>query len=337
MLEIIKATEKEPPAKGADQLTIAVAQIAPCWLDKGATTQKIVTTIGEAAEAGAKLVCFGEALLPGYPFWVERTEGARFDDAAQKQFYAYYLDQAVRIERGDLEPICQAARQFKIAIYLGLMERAADRGSHSVYASLVYINGKGDICSVHRKLQPTYEERLVWAMGDGHGLVAHPLAAFTLGGLNCWENWLPLARAALYGQGVDLHISVWPGGVHNTKDIPRFIALEGRSFVVAACGLMRPQDLGHSPQAIAMTKAEELPTFIANGGSGIVAPNGEWVVGPVIGQEALLIATLDHGLVRQERHMLDVAGHYARPDITQLRVNRQRLKTMGWLDEEEQE
>ncbi len=330
-MEIIKAPGLEI-AKPSDSLTIALAQIAPVWLDRVATLEKIVTVTAQAAAQGANLVCFGEGLLPGYPFWVERTGGAVFNDAEQKKFYAHYLEQGVVIERGDLAPLCQCAKQQKIAIYLGVMERAPDRGGHTLYASLVYIDAAGLIKSVHRKLQPTYEERLVWGAGDGHGLRGHSLGAFTLGGLNCWENWLPLARAALYGAGVDLHVSVWPGGVHNTDPIARFIALEGRSYVVAVSGLMRMQDIPeNSPLREAML-ASNPPDILANGGSGLMAPNGEWLIPPVIDKEALLIAEIDHAQVRQERHMLDVAGHYSRPDVLSLNVNRKRSAIVYFED-----
>jgi nitrilase len=210
---------------------------------------------------------------------------------------------------------------------LGCIERPADRGGHSVYASLVYIDAQGAIQSVHRKLMPTYEERLTWAAGDGHGLRTHRLGPFIVGGLNCWENWLPLARAALYGQGEDLHVAVWPGSVGNTKDITRFMALEGRSYVLSVSGLMRvtdiPADTPH--RSIIAAGSSEI---LAGGGSCIAGPDGEWVVAPVANEERLIVATLDHRRVREERQNFDPAGHYARPDVLQLRVNRQRQSTI---------
>ena len=306
-----------------DQLTVGLAQIAPVWLNKARTTEKISSFIESAANAGCGLVTFGEALLPGYPFWIERTDGARFNDARQKEFYAHYLDQAVNIDAGDLSTICAVAADRKIAVYLGVMERAADRGGHSVYCSLVYIDQTGAIQSVHRKLMPTYEERLVWAQGDGHGLRVHPLGAFTVGGLNCWENWMPLSRTALYAQGEDLHVSVWPGGLHNTTDLPRFIAKESRSYVIAVSGLMRREDIpADSPHAGLML--ENSDAVLANGGSCVVGPDGNWIIEPQVGEEGLFTATIDHQKVREERHNFDVAGHYSRPDVTSLTVNRVR-------------
>ncbi|MBW3544058.1 MAG: carbon-nitrogen hydrolase family protein, partial [Bacteroidetes bacterium] len=226
-----------------DQLKVAISQIAPVWLNKEETLVKIKDQIEQAGKEGCQLVAFGETLLPGYPFWVELTDGARFESSVQKEIYAHYLQQAVQPESGDLASICEAAASYKIAVYLGCVERAANRGGHSVYCSLIYINPQGVISSVHRKLVPTYEERLVWSNGDGHGLTVHPLGAFTVGGLNCWENWMPLSRAALYAQGENLHVAVWPGSKRNTIDITRYIARESRSYVISASGLMRKEDI----------------------------------------------------------------------------------------------
>jgi predicted amidohydrolase len=178
---------------------------------------------------------------------------------------------------------------------------------------------------------PTYEERLTWSPGDGHGLQVHRLGPFTVGGLNCWENWMPLARAALYGQGEDLHIAIWPGGLHNTKDITRFIAQEARSYVVSVSGLMRASDFpADTPHLAAITADIDDP--LANGGSCVAAPDGSWVVEPVVGEEKLIVATLVHQRVREERQNFDPAGHYSRPDVTRLTVDRQRQQTVHFDD-----
>jgi len=213
----------------------------------------------------------------------------------------------------------------------GIIERPADRGGHSVYASLVYIDAKGVIQSIHRKLMPTYEERLTWSPGDGHGLRAHKLGAFTVGGLNCWENWMPLARASLYGQGEDLHIAVWPGGRHNTHNITRFIAFESRSYVASISGLMRKRDFPlETPHLSAIL--ENSNEVLADGGSCLAGPNGKWIIEPVVGEEKLIVARLDHKRVREERQNFDQAGHYSRPDVTQLTVNRERQSTVSFID-----
>ena len=310
-----------------EQLTVALAQIAPVWMDRDATLAKVCRSVTEAAAGGANLVAFGEALVPGYPFWPDLTGGAVFESDLQKRWFALYSDQAVHLPSGHLTTLQGIAAERKIAVYLGIIERAADRSGHSLYASLVYIGADGVIGSCHRKLMPTYEERLVWSAGDGHGLRTHPLGRFTVGGLNCWENWMPLPRAALYGQGEDLHVAVWPGSERNTADITRFIAREGRSYVMSVSGLMRPADI-----AEAVPERDELarlmPAWAADGGSAVARPNGEWLLEPQTQQESLRFATLDHAEVRRERQNFDAAGHYSRPDVTSLTVNRRRQQTV---------
>lgn len=166
-------------------LKVALGQIAPVWLNKIQTIEKIEKSIKEAASEGAELIVFGEGLLPGYPFWIALTNGAEWDSNVQKELHAHYLRNSITIEKGELNSICDLAKEHRIAIYLGIIERPLDRGGHSVYASLVYINQGGEIKSIHRKLQPTYDERLTWAPGDGNGLQVHTLKEFTVGGLNC--------------------------------------------------------------------------------------------------------------------------------------------------------
>jgi len=312
-------------------LTIALCQIAPIWLQRDATLAKVIDWIGKAAKENCELAIFGEALVPGYPFWVERTEGAKFESSLQKSLYAHYVSQAITVENGDLDVVCKAAAKHSIAIYLGVMERATNRGGHSLYCSMVYIDASGEIRSVHRKLMPTHEERLVWAIGDGNGLRTHKLGPFTVGGLNCWENWLPLARAALYAQGEDLHVAIWPGSLRNTEDITRHIAREGRSYVASVSGLMRREDIGSDlPHADLLCDVAD--DVMANGGSCLAAPTGEWLLEPEVDTESLRVAELRHELVLEERHSLDVVGHYSRPDVTRLIVNRKRQTTADFDD-----
>ena len=239
---------------------------------------------------------------------------------------------AVCIEEGHLDPLCDLAKEKSIAIYLGMIERPLDRGGHSLYCTLTYIDKDGTIQNTHRKLMPTYEERLTWSPGDGHGLRTFPLGNFTVGGLNCWENWMPLARTALYGMGEDLHVAVWPGNYRNTVDITPFTAKEGRSFVVAVSGLNRkediPKDTPHYDLII-----DSIPDTLCNGGSCLAAPDGSWVVEPFMDEEKLVVAQIDYNEVRRERQNFDPVGHYSRPDVLKLHINRERQK--GFVIEEE--
>ena len=322
-------------------MRVGAAQIAPVWLNRQATAERIVESIDQAAVSGVELLAFGECLLPGYPFWIDRSDGARFDSALQADLYAHYLDQAVCIEDGDLDLICEAARRNQMTVVVGILERPADRGD-SVYAAAVVVLPDGSIGSVQRKLMPTYEERLVWATGDGHGLRVHRLGEFTLGALNCWENWMPLARVALHAQGEDLHVAIWPGNERNTRDISRFMAIEGRSFVLSASGLMRSEDgpeafefnskLGSRlKQAIKdMPGAGDLPW--ARGGSCLCAPDGTWVIAPVNDESGIFFADIDAADVRRARRQFDPSGHYSRPDVFRLELDRTRQK-IAWIDD----
>jgi nitrilase len=312
-------------------LRVSLAQISPRWLDRKTTLEKVSDYVQQAAGQGSQLVAFGEGLVPGYPFWPELTNGAQFESDVQKDLFAHYSSQAVDIDAGDLNSLCKIAKDHSIAVYLGCIERAPDRGGQSLYASLVYIGPDGGIGSVHRKLCPTYEERLVWSAGDGHGLRVHDLHGFRVGGLNCWENWMPLPRAALYAQGENVHVAVWPGSIRNTQDITRFIARESRSYVLSVSGLMHadwiPGDFPHADSV-----AEAAQGWMSDGGSCIAAPDGGWLLEPQVETEGLFSAELDLDMIRRERQNFDPVGHYSRPDVTRLKVDRRRQSTAKFKD-----
>ena len=319
-----------PPIKNPECLTVGLAQMAPVWLNREGTTNKMLTFIQEAADKGCHIVAFGEALLPGYPFWTELTDGAKFNSSIQKEIHAFYMSQSIRISKGHLDALTGVCKKNKIATVFGFIEQAEDRGHHSLYCSLAHINREGECLYVHRKLMPTYEERLSWSIGDGHGLQVHPLGNFSVGALNCWENWMPLVRSALYGLGEDFHIAIWPGNLHNTTDITRFIAKESRSYVLSVSGLMRKEDIASSlPHADLILK--NCPPVLANGGSCLAAPDGSWMIEPQPPVEQLFVATIDHERVRQERQNLDVSGHYARPDVVRLTVDRRRQSNLDLI------
>ena len=304
-------------------MKVGLAQISSVWLNKEKSTLKVMDYISQAADQNCDLVIFGEAILPAYPFWLSITNGATFNDQAQKEIHAHYIKNAISIDDGDLDAICKLAKERSIAIYLGMIERPADRGGHSLYCTLAYIDSDGVIQSTHRKIRPTYEERLVWSPGDGNGLVTHKLKEFTLGGLNCWENWMPLSRTALYAQGENLHVAVWPGCIRNTVDITPFIAKESRSYSVGVCGLFGKDQITTDIPHYDLIQ-ENCPENIADGGTCIAAPNGEWIIEPIPMKEGLFTAELDMQNVYEERQNFDPVGHYSRPDITKLSVNRDR-------------
>ena len=205
------------------------------------------------------------------------------------------------------------ARELKMMFMGGIAEK--DGGS--IYCTLLTIGPDGNVLGRHRKIKPTYEERLVWADGDRLGLKTHIMNGTKIGGLNCWENWLPLARAALHLQGELIHVAVWPGSLRNTEDITRFIALEGRSWVISVSGFLRPTDFEHLSESDFPMKSimDSHTENFANGGSVIVDPTGKAIAGPLIDEEGIIYADLDPKIAIQERQNLDISGHYSRFDI----------------------
>ena len=306
------------------KLKVALAQISPIWLNRIQTTTKVCDYIDRAADEDCRLIVFGETLLPGYPFWLSSTHGSKFNCEMQKDIHAHYLANAVSIRRGDLTPICEVATNRSIGVMIGCYELGTNRGGHTGYCSLVFIDPSGQVKNVHRKLMPTYEERLAWGIGDGNGLRVFAMEPFTVGGLNCWENWMPLPRTALHSQGENLHVAVWPGCKRNTIDITRFVALEQRSFVLSVSGLLRksdiPADFPHYQHVVDSFDSE----LISDGGSCIAAPDGRWIVEPQCGSEELIMAEIDHQEVLLERHNFDISGHYARPDVRKIKLNSER-------------
>lgn len=313
----------------------ALAQIAPVLLNRDATTKKAVDAIREAASQGASLIAFGETFLPAYPVWLSRTDAARFDSDDQKQLHALYLDQAVTIEHGHLNPIIEASREHNIWVVVGIAERPLDRAGHTIYASAVTISPTDGIASVHRKLMPTYEERLAWGVGDAHGLVTHDVESnndhFRVGTLNCWENWMPLPRAALQAQGVTLHVAIWPGDVANTQDITRYIARESRAYVLSASSIIRAQDIPPSiPHRDRIVTSES--EILHNGGSAAANPDGSWLLEPQPNTEGIFIVDLDPAFVRRERQNFDPSGHYSRPELLSLNIDRRRHSAATFRD-----
>jgi nitrilase len=310
-------------------MRIAAAQTAPAWGDSSATTEVVVDWIRKASDEDVDLVAFGETFLSGYPFWISVTDGARFNAADQKDAYAHYLEGAVYIDGPELATITETVRDTGVFTYLGVTERSVSGGT--VYATQVAIDPTEGIVSSHRKLMPTYEERMAWGIGDGHGLRTHQVDDFTVSGLNCWENWVPAVRHTLYAQGTTLHVASWPGAVRNTIDITRFIALEGRCYVLSAGSLLRPDDI---PDTFPL-RDEALASgdLGYNGGSAIAAPDGTWIVEPVDGDERLVIANIDPAVVRGERQNFDPAGHYFRGDVIRVDVDRTRLDPVFFTED----
>jgi predicted amidohydrolase len=295
---------------------VAIAQSAPVYLDKRASLRKALDLIQQAAKQDAGLVAFGETWLPGYPAWLDVCPGAAlWENASAKEVFARLRSNSVTVPGEEVHALSEAARDLKIAIVMGTSERVDDGpGNGTLYNSLLTISEDGRLRNHHRKLVPTYTERLVWGNGDGRGLEAVSTSVARIGGLICWEHWMPLVRMAMHNSGEHIHVAVWPT-VHELHQLAsRHYAFEGRCFVLAV-GLMMPAaDLPRElARGVPLTPGDD--QWIERGGSAIIGPDSQYVVQPAFNREELIVADLDLMQIDREAMTLDVSGHYARPDL----------------------
>jgi nitrilase len=279
----------------------------------------------DAASRGARLVAFPETWLPGYPIWLDVCRDvALWDHDPVKQVFARYAENCVDVPGESGRALAAIARESAITLVIGVSERvAAGPGYGTLYNALLTYGPDGSLLNHHRKLVPTYTERMVWGQGDADGIRAVDTPVGRVGGLVCWEHWMPNARQALHESGQDVHVAVWPT-VHEMHHVAsRHYAFEGRCVVLAAGSLMRAHDLPEElePHPSRVTSGEQ---WVMRGGSAIIAPDGSYLAGPISEQPRVLVADVDLSAMRGERMTLDVAGHYARPDVFTLTVERGR-------------
>ncbi|HEX5727025.1 MAG TPA: carbon-nitrogen hydrolase family protein [Longimicrobiaceae bacterium] len=295
---------------------LAVAQAAPVFLDREATVEKACALIAEAGARGAALVAFPESFVPCYPDWVWTIPAGR--GALLRELHAELVANAVSIPGEATERLGRAAREAGVHVAIGVTERATEGSGATLYNSLLYLGADGSVLGRHRKLVPTGGERLVWAQGDGTTLRPHELPFGRVGGLVCWENYMPLARYALYAAGVQVYVAAtWDHGEAWLATL-RHIAREGR-VVVMGCGMALHRDQVPDRLEFKRLYAPE-KTWINPGDSAIVGPNGAFLAGPVREREEILYADVDLEALQGTRWDLDVAGHYARPDVFELTV-----------------
>jgi nitrilase len=294
----------------------AAVQAAPVFLDRDATVDKAVGLLKEAGGQGARLVAFPETFVPTYPDWVWRS--SPWADGPSN-WYERLLDQSVVVPSPATDALAGAAEKAGCYLSIGVNERE-ERGS-TLYNTQLWFGPDGALLGKHRKLMPTGGERLVWGMGDGSDLVVFDTELGRLGGLTCWENYMPLARYALYDQGIDVHIA--PTWDNSDVWVPtlRHIAKEGRVFVIGVNFCLRGSDIPHD-----IAGRDELygaeDDWLAEGNSAIIGPEGEVLAGPLVGEEGIVYAEVDIARARTARRQFDPVGHYARPDIFRLEVDR---------------
>ena len=306
--------------KIADKITVGIVQASPVFMNLEASLAKAVSLIERAADKGAKLVAFGETWLAGYPAWLDYCPNAAlWNHEPTKEVFARMRRNSVVVPGAETTTLGELAAKHGIVLIIGINERIEQgAGNGTLYNSLLTFGTDGTLVNHHRKLVPTYTERLIWGQGDAAGLEAVKTDFGRVGSLICWEHWMPLARQAMHDSGEHVHVAVFPT-VHETHQIAsRHYALEGRCFVLAAGLLMKAADLPE--QLLSETDLSKLPENILRGGSCIIAPDGNYVIEPVFEKEEIIIAELDLTQIDKEKMTLDVSGHYARPDVFDFKV-----------------
>ncbi|MBM4169758.1 MAG: carbon-nitrogen hydrolase family protein [Ignavibacteria bacterium] len=300
------------------KIRVGIAQFAPVVLDLKRSVEKAVDIIKSASKKNVQLLAFPETWIPVYPVWADMGTYSQWDNEAGKKLYARLLKNSLSVPSPELTAIASACKKSKTHVMLGVNERVGK----SIFNSLLFINPKGELIGHHRKLVPTHGERLVWAHGDGEGLRAHETSFGKVGGLICWEHWMPPARQVLHEQGETIHVAAWPHGKERHQIASRHYAFEGRCFVLAAAMILKKKMFPRDYEL-----REELasqPEVLLDGGSAIIGPDGNYIVEPVYGKETLIVADIDTNRALEESLTLDVAGHYSRPDVFELKVHRRR-------------
>ena len=293
------------------KVTAAAVQAAPVFLDREATIDKACGLIEEAASNGAGLIVFPEAFIPAYPDWVWRAPA--WED---EELFGRLAEESVQVPSAATRRLAAAARSAHAYVAMGINEK--EQNGSTLYNTLLYFNDTGALIGKHRKLMPTGGERLVWGMGDGSTLEVFDSPFGRLGGLICWENYMPLARVAMYAQGVEIWVAPTWDNSDTWVATLRHIAKEGRCFVVGVAPCQRGSDIPEEWRGQLYGGDED---WLSRGFSTIVGPEGEILAGPVLEKEEILYAELDVAKARSSRRELDVVGHYSRPDVFTLTVD----------------
>ncbi len=304
---------------GVDHVTVAVVQAAPVLFDRAATVEKTIGLVAEAAARRARLILFPEAFIPAYPRGLSFGSVVGNRTPEGRQAFELYWAAAVDVPGPDTAALGAAARSANAYVAVGVIERDSRFSRGTLYCTLLYFGPDGRLIGIHRKLKPTAAERLVWGEGDGSTLTVVPTEFGTVGGLICWENYMPLARMAMYSKGVEIYLAPTADQRDTWQSTLRHIACEGRCFVLG-CN----QFVAKAMYPATLPGIEDLsaaPEVICRGGSAIVSPLGTVLAGPLFDKEGILDADLDLREIPRSRFDFDVAGHYARPDVFQLIVN----------------
>ena len=301
------------------QIKVAVVQAAPVLFDREATVEKACGLIKQAAEQGAQLILFPEAFIPAYPRGLAFGTVVGSRSPVGRRIWQRYWENTVEVPGPTTLRLGEAAKKANVYLAIGVIERDAARSTGTVYCTLLYFGTDGRLLGKHQKLTPTGGGRLIWGEGDGSTLTVIQTEIGRIGGLICWENYMPLARMAMYDKGVELYLAPTADARDTWQATLRHIACEGRCFVLGCNQYMTkemyPDDLKE------LKELDEQPEIMCRGGSAIISPLGKVLAGPLYDQEGILFADLDLGAIARSKFDFDVVGHYARPDVFQLSVN----------------
>jgi nitrilase len=309
---------------------VAVVQQPPVLLDAGATLESAVRFLHQAADAGARLIVFPETYIPGYPVWIWRLQ-PESDFRLTSQIFAQLVENSIDLSADGLLPLREAAATRGVVVVCGIHERDGEFSRATIYNTVVTIGANGQILNRHRKLMPTNPERMVWGQGDASGLRVVDTEVGRVGSLICWENYMPLARFALYAEGVEIYVAPTWDSDETWLASMRHISAEGRCWVIGAGSSMRASDVpaGFPGREQLFPDDSE---WLNPGDSAVFAPGGELVAGPLHEEHGLLLATIDSSRAAPAHRTLDVAGHYARSDVFHLTVNRTAGKPVNFED-----
>lgn len=307
---------------------VAVAQVGSVLFDNDATLAKLADVVQEASSQGVEFLVLPEAFIGGYPKGLNFGAVLGSRTAAGRDDYLRYARCAIALDGPEMQEVAALARAARMTIVVGIIER----GGGTLYCTAAYLGPEGDLIGSHRKLMPTGTERLVWGQGDGSTIAVHESPVGRFAATICWENYMPQFRLATYQQGVQLYCAPTVDDREIWQSTMRHIAYEGRCFVLSACQFLHYEDL---PEDYGLHRPDGAPEELIRGGSVIVSPLGEVLAGPVYGKEALLVADIDIDDQTRGHFDLDVAGHYARPDIFSLQVNTAPTRAVTYLGQHE--
>lgn len=323
LLGLLNAILVMKKSKAHSKIKVAIVQAAPVYYNLPKSLTKALALITDAASNGAKIIAFGETWLSGYPAWLDMcSDAAIWNHEPTRELFATLKENSITIGGSETQKLSALAKKLKVVIAIGANEKLEKgKANGTLFNSFLLFDEKGNLAAHHRKLIPTYTERLLWGQGAGDDLNVAETGSGKIGGLICWEHWMPLTRQHMHNLGEEIHIAMWPSVSDMHQIASRHYAFEGRCFVLA-CGLIMPKKDMPKGFAVAEKYAKSKSDFYINGGSCIIAPDGKFIVLPVFDKEEIIIAEIDLREISKGQMSLDVTGHYNRDDVFEFNLKK---------------